>query len=391
MAVIARRRVSQFTEGLKSKDPNVSLQAARNIIQECKDSGQSLINFIRLAVDTRAEEDKGVFTGYNGFEAVLMDLGIPLQPDLDSGVVMQMAGDTFITHPGSRLLFPEVIDQVLRLKTRVNNVENTASIVGNSRTISGAEFITTYFDPSANGADQTFIIPELGEIPMTKITTEQNTVAMYKHGSGYEFSYEFDRRAQLDIITPFAARIARKLEISKVAALTYMLINGDGVNPAATGYNLSTYGGDFTGGKTLKDNYRALAKFLMTLAQSSYSFDKLICNFDTYIELMFMFAPTSSGAASVADYMAQKRGMIDVAPLDLLGGRVQVALSSTVPANKIICEIQAECAEELVEANSNISESERAITNQKIMYTRTENTGYKLVHPDARVLLDVAN
>ena len=95
-----------------------------------------------------------------------------------------------------------------------------------------------------------------------------------------------------------------------------------------------------------------------------------------------------------------KLGALDylIKPLaaDKLPSVVQQALnvtnmSSQVPANKIIALTKAECMEELVEANSMISESERAITNQTIRYVKTENTGYKLNFPDARVVLDVAN
>ena len=48
-----------------------------------------------------------------------------------------------------------------------------------------------------------------------------------------------------------------------------------------------------------------------------------------------------------------------------------------------------ECIEELIEANSNISESERSIIDQSIKYVKTETTGYKLAIPEARVVLDV--
>jgi hypothetical protein len=40
--------------------------------------------------------------------------------------------------------------------------------------------------------------------------------------------------------------------------------------------------------------------------------------------------------------------------------------------------------EELVEAGSNIDESERAIQNQSITYVKSENAGYKLAFGDTR-------
>lgn len=385
---VKKRPVAELVGGLmsgQSKDAGLALAS------EVKASGLNIADFLRLAVVTDdTPENAAKFANLDGFGAVLKALDIPLRDDMKRGHLALAAGNTFTTYPGSRLLFPEVVDQVLRQQNRLNLIERTDSFVSNSRTINGNEVISTYADMS--GADKTYTIAEGAEIPVQKFVTTQNNVALFKHGSGYEFTYEFDRRVQIDLLTPYAARIARRLEISKVAAATYVLINGDGVNAAAATVNLSTFGADYSGGKTLKDNYRALAKFIMYYAQNGYSFDTLVCNFDTYVELMFMFTPTTVGGMSVADYLVADRGTPSIdTTLPLMNGMVKVALSSQVPANKIIALTKAECVEELVEANSMISESERAITNQTIRYVKTENTGYKLNFPDARVVLDVAN
>ena len=45
------------------------------------------------------------------------------------------------------------------------------------------------------------------------------------------------------------------------------------------------------------------------------------------------------------------------------------------------CNGEGECIEELVEANSNISESRRSIIDQSINYVKTETTGYKVIYP----------
>ena len=71
------------------------------------------------------------------------------------------------------------------------------------------------------------------------------------------------------------------------------------------------------------------------------------------------------------------------------GGTIQIpmptfVLSSSAPANKLIGYTRGETLEELVEANSMIEESERAIQNQSITFVRTENTGYKLAFGDTR-------
>lgn len=169
------------------------------------------------------------------------------------------------------------------------------------------------------------------------------------------------------------------------------MINGDGVNPAAEVQTFSSFGA--TGGVISAANYKALAKFLMkSNANNGYVFDTFVVNFDMYVELMFMsqlVIGTATGAISPVDYMNSKGAPAISTTLPFMNGMVNVVLSSSVPAGKIIAMTKAECIEELVMACGNISESERSITNQSITYVKTEETGYKLAVPKARVVLNV--
>ena len=301
-------------------------------------------------------------------------------------MVLQAASESFQTYPGTRAMFPEVIDDMLRWKNRQDQIESVAPLLAQSRTIAGTEMISTIVNDDSAERD-TFTVPELARIPVRTIRTSQTSVAMYKHGSAYRTSYEFNRRSSIDILTPFAARVARELEISKTKAAVSVLINGDGVNPAAPTAALSAYGADFTGGKTLQHNYKALAKFLMERAKNGTPVDMLVGNFDTYVELMFMFAPTNSVGLNKTEMEALVAAGTPMLQLPIMGGAVQFAVSSAVPANKLIAFSKAETLEELVEAGASISENERSILNQSITYVRTEVTGYKLAFGDTRTLL----
>ena len=359
------------------------------LVKEAASFGLNLRDYLTLAVDTKGGEDK--WKGYNGYEAIKVALNLPHANDFEAGITLQAAANTFNTYAGTRAMFPEVIDDMLKFKTlQDNKVENIASIVGQSRTVSQREMISTYYeDDIADGSVNTFTIAELGKIPVRSVRTSQSSVNFGKRGSGIELSYEFARDASLDIITPFAARIARALEKSKVAAATSILINGDGVNPMAEVQAFSGFGA--TGGAINAANYKALAKFLMSNANNGYVFDTFVVNFDMYVELMFMAQPViGAGAISTVDFMVGKGAPAISTTLPFMNGMVNVVLSSSVPANRIIAMTKAECIEELVMAGGNISESERSITNQSITYVKTEETGYKLAVPKARVVLDVA-
>lgn len=383
-----RKPVEEVCAGLLSASNHESTEAGMKLVAKARDAGVSVSDYLILAVDTNSGEVAKRTPGLNGFEQALAHLNLPFRDSYEHGVVLQAAADTFQTYTGTRAMFPEVIDQLLKYKARQEQIENTAALVSQTRVINQVEMITTFMDDTA-GEDDTFTIAEMGRIPVRKISTSQNSVKMWKHGSGYQFSYEFNRRMSLDIITPFASRVARRLEISKVRAATLILINGDGVNAAAATDTLGAYGGDFAGGKTLKNNYQALAKFLMTKAKAGYPIDTLVTNFDNFVELMLMFTPTTLGNRSEAATLIAERGLPAInTNLPILNGSVNVVLSSAVPAGKIVAMIKGETLEELVEAGSNLTESERSIENQSIMYVKSEVTGYKIAMPDTRFYLD---
>lgn len=364
-----------------------SADKGMKLVKDAASFGLNLRDYLTLAVDTKGGDNK--WKGFNGYEAVKVALNLPHANDFEAGITLQAAANTFQTYAGTRAMFPEVIDDMLKFKTlQDNKVENIASIVGQSRTVSQREMISTYYEDDANDR-KTYIVSELGRIPVRSVRTSEASVKFGKRGSGIEMSYEFARDASLDILTPFASRIARELEKSKVAAATGILINGDGTNAAADVQNFSTFGA--TGGVISSANYKALAKFLMSNANAGYVFDTFVVNFDMYVELMFMAQPIiGAGATSPVDYMIGKGAPAVSTTLPFMNGMVNVVLSSAVPAGKIVAMTKAEALEELVMAGGNIAESERSILNQSITYVKTEETGYKIAIPKARVVLDVA-
>ena len=378
-----RKPVEEVVGGLLSASSHESAEAGKKLIDKARDAGLSLRDYLVLAVDVKSGTSGAAnqAAGLNGYEAALSHLNLPFGNDFEQGVVLQAASDTFATYAGTRAMFPEVLDDMLKQAGRIEQLENTAALVSQSRVINGVEMISTVMEDTVE-EDGTFTIAEGGKIPVRAVRTSQNSVRMYKHGSGYEFTYEFNRRASLDIITPFASRVARRLEISKVAAATSVLISGDGVNAAATAEDLATYGADFAGTKTLKDNYRALAKFIMAKWKAGYTIDTIACNFDLYVEMMFMFAQTNIGTASDIQNL-QAAGAPGI-NLPVMNGMVNVVLSSSIPDGYFVAFVKRESLEELVEAGSTIAESERSITNQVVTYVRSENTGYKLSFPDGR-------
>lgn len=384
---IPRRAPEEVLAGLRDNNPGTSQLAAAALVRDAKESGLSMRDYLTLAIDPTKAKEPRRYEGLNGFEAALMELSLPVKQDLENGVLLQAAADTFQRFPGTRALFPEVIDTMVRWKNRQDLIEKVEPLVAQSRTIAGTEMISTVVDDDSN-ARKTYTIPELANIPVRSIRTSQTAVQIFKHGSGIRASYEFERRASLDIMTPFAARIGRELELSKVHAATRVLMNGDGVNPAAPAIAFTDplVGGDLS--KPISQQYKALATWLVLRAQAGVPVDTLVGNLKMYLELLFMFTPSLSAAKSEADALAEKGAPRINVNLPLLGGNCNFVLSSTMPDNKLLGYSKADTLEELVEAGSSISENERSIQNQSITYVKTESTGYKLAFGDTREVLD---
>jgi len=382
-----RTAVDQALSGLLSANLADSVNAGHRLVREAKDFGLCMQDYLKLAVDPNAGEQAAKYSGLNGFETSLAFLNLPFRDNLDQGVFLQAAADTFQKFPGTRAMFPEVVDSMLRWKNRQNQIESIAPLLAQSRTINGTELISTVVDDDS-AARGSYIIAELAKIPVRTIRTSQSSVTIWKHGSGIRTSYEFERRSSLDILTPFAARIARELEISKVRAATSILINGDGVNGAAPVVPITSVGGVVTTTTPFRNQYAAFAKWMMTQAAAGIPIDTVVGNIDMYLELLLMFTPTLASQTSEIGAAVANGGPGINLNIPLLGGSATFAVSTSMPAGKLLGMTKSETLEELIEAGSSIAENEKSITNQSITYVRTENSGFKLAYGDTRSILD---
>jgi len=380
----------QVLAGLKSDNPSDSLRAGQKIVAEAKKAQLNLPDYLRLAI-TPDKDSK-----LDGFECALAYLNLPVREDYSQHIVLQAAAESFTTYPGTRALFPPVIDNILQWKYRQDQIENVNNIVGQSRTISGVEMITTVVDDSADDYQQTGVIAEGANVPIRSLRTSEKSVKFFKFGGGFEFTYEFQRRASLDMVTPYAARMQREVEIGQVAVATALLVNGDGVSGAAPVTNATTLAATLPADgqpvpKTGRIDWTVFLAWLVQQAKAGTPIDTIVGNWDVYLEWQRLFAtPTQNAGLPTMDIL--RRAGVDVNVVNPPAGlipNINFAVSSTAPANKLIGFIRAETLEELVENGSDIEESVRAIENQKVRYTKTVNKGYRLVFGDTRSVLNL--
>ena len=384
LSEIKRGPVEAVLGNLKSEYPAESINAGLKLTAQAKKFGLSMRDYLTLAINTRDGEHAGKFAQLDGYEAALAFLNLPIKQDLKHGILLEAASDTFQTYPGTRAMFPEVIDDMLRWADREGSfsLENTGDVVAASRTTTQTEVLWTIVDDDSEERT-THTIAELARIPVRSLKSSQKTVEFHKHGSGYRTSYEFSRRARLDLLTPFANRVNRELQKSKMAVATYMLINGDGNSPAADVVDSKDFATTVAG----KLNYEALMRWLADRARRGTPVDTVLGNYKAWIDWILLWTPTLNGNRSEAEALAAAGGPKLMTAMTVAPG-VKFALSSTVPDDQLVGFTKGETLEELIEAGSVISESERAVQNQSITYVRTENTGYRIVFPDTREIMD---
>lgn len=379
LSQIKKRKLDEIVNPILSKSARESEEAGLALSREANDFGLNLPDFLNLAVDlSEGKEAELHSNGLSGYEMVNMALNLPNKNDFRNQVVLAQASETFATNPGSRVLFPYTIDNVLRWKDRQASLETVDDLIAGSRTIRGTELIRLIAEDKADDR-KTFDIPEGSRIPVRKVRMSDRSVKIYKHGSGMEFTYEFMRRSAIDLVTPFAARIERDLQSSKMAACTNIMINGDGEVGAATAVTQQ--------GSTL--TYEGIVALATQAIKDKNPIDTLAGDIDAYWQFVKIFGAYANGA-SEADVMASKGG-----PALTLGRNIflpiKFVLNSHVPAGKILAFNKAETIEEVVEAGSRIEEEETAVRNQIVTYVRTENTGYSLIYPKTRYLLTYKN
>jgi hypothetical protein len=392
---LARNRVSaeELLAPLLSENMADSTRAGQNLVQAAKNLQLSLPDYLRLAIDPeKGETTKGA--KLNGFEAALVVCGLPVRDDIDNGMLLQAAAETFKTFPGTRAMFPPVVDEILQWKYRQNNYESAERIVSQTRGIDGIEMITQVVDDAEGDYQATGVIAEGGRIPIRSIKGSEKAVKFYKFGGGVEFTYEFERRASLELVAPYMARTQREVELGKVNMATQILINGDGVNGAAPVVNATDLAGTLpTDGrpvpKTGRIDWEVFLAWLVDRAKKGVPMDTVLGNYDMYLEWLRMFAkPTANAGLSQGDQLRAAGVSVALANPGF-DFNVNFALSSAAPAAKLVGFIKAETLEELVENGSDIEESTRAIENQKVKIFKTENRGFRLIFGDTREVLNL--
>jgi hypothetical protein len=385
-----RRSVEDVVGKLKADNDSESTEAGLRLMRDAKQYGLNVADYLRLAIqpDGLAAELK-----LDGYETAKMHLGLPTRDDYKNGVVLQAAADAFASYRGVRALFPEVIDDVVQWRYRQTEFENPEALISQSRTINGTELITTVITDSEEDYQRYGMIGEGARIPVWSIKASDQSVKIFKFGVGLEWTYEFARRASLDLITPYVMRAERATKTAQTGTAYSLMVNGDGVHSAAdvrdasdveTDNNLDV--GTVAAGRI---NWEILTAWLVERAKAGAPIDTVAGNWDTYLQWRLMFAKPSIAEGMSQSEVLQRAGISAAQANPRLDFNINFALVSDAAANQLLGFSKADTVEELIENGSDIEESERVMKNQRVNLYHTRNAGYRLIFGDTRQILNL--
>lgn len=385
-----RRSVEDVVGKLKSNSETESVEAGMRLMASAKEYGLNVADYLRLAIQP---DGVSAELGLDGYESAKLFLGLPTRDDYRNGIVLQAAADSFASYRGVRALFPEVVDDVVQWKYRQTEFESPEALISQSRTINGTELITTVVQDSEEDYQRYGMIGEGARIPVWSIKASDQSVKIFKFGVGLEWTYEFARRASLDLITPYVMRAERATKTAQTATAYGLMVNGDGIHGAAPVRNASAVetdnGLDVGAVAAGKINWEILTAWLVERAKAGAPIDTVAGNWDTYLQWRLMFArPTMDVGMTTADAL-RAAGVQAAQAVPQLDFNLRFALVSDAAPNQLLGFSKNDTVEELIENGSDIEESERVMKNQRVNLYSTKNAGYRLIFGDTRQILNL--
>jgi len=263
--------------------------------------------------------------------------------------------------PESRILFPEFVSRVARMALLKDQDYDVNNLLATTRTIQGTTYKELWIDTKAGQSDQVDRdqyamgrVGEFGTFPRVQIAWEESAKSVYKRGVQIDMSYEFQREATIDILSIVISRImlTQSMDLFKKA----MAIGFNGTTVTES----SSLDAAATGGKI---TYTAWLKW--TASFRPYHCSVYYCSLDTALKIIMMEKPDVDPVAMMA---ALKQGPV--------GQNIQVSrgmwenvtifpmTDGTIPEDHVFTLDKQYALERVIQAGTDIQESERIITQQ---------------------------
>lgn len=258
-----------------------------------------------------------------------------------------------------------------------------SELVATTTAISGEDYRSLYMTYDAE-ALRMFRVGESAEIPLAKLATSDRNIRLKKYGRGFRVTYEVLRRTRIDKVAWWIRWMAVQSEIDKISAALDVIVNGDGnANTAATEYNLLTLDPDAVAGELSLKGWLAFhMKF-----ENPYTMTTALGQVDEVLQLVLL--NTGSANVPLANYQAAGIGF-GLTPINVTADNIRYGWTSEAPNNKFVALDRRFALEHVTEIGSEITETERFITNQTEVMVMTENSAFAVLDPAAAKILDIS-
>lgn len=388
-----------FKKGEKLKPQEVIAKLKHSEASTGRENAMLLLhdaNTMGFGVDALLHQNVEGGQGLDGFEATFAALGVPLNLKDDTAIAAFASATTsFMTNDGLSVLLPSLVNNLLRSQDNKGIIEKADDLILQTRMVkSNAVQKEIVYDKDTNDSYATHRIAEGANIPTRKLKTGQSNVKFYKTGHGIEVSYEFAQDMTPDILVPYANRIQFERSQSEHIIAVQTLINGESNDPGSANGAIATDDLDTIdnqAGTPLRARAEGFIKWLIEAARAGRPIDTLVVGWDSIFELQYMFPVSdANGNAAVGVGAVAAGGALAQMQVKVVNGinfNLNVVISSAVEEKQIIGYRKGETMERLIKTNSQISEQERSIKNQTLLYTNTIISGFTLAYGESRRLL----
>jgi hypothetical protein len=290
--------------------------------------------------------------------------------------------------PESRILFPEFVSRVARMALLKDQDYDVNNLLATTRTIQGTTYKEMWIDTTPGQSDQPNRdnyamgrVGEFGTFPRVQISWSESAKSVYKRGVQIDMSYEFQREATMDILSIVISRIMMTQSMDLFKKALAIGFNGTTVTESSTLDPLATGN---------KITYTAWLKW--TASFKPYSCSTYYCSLDTALKVIMMEKPNVDPVAMMA---ALKQGPVTQEIQVSRGMWANVTIfpmtDGSIPDDYIFTLDKQYALERVIQAGTDIQESERIITQQFDSMVISVSDEISRIFHDATFVLHLSN
>lgn len=360
-AAANRMTFSQYLERIQPSQPDDRLDAYERQLK-------------RFGITVRSQPEKGIYASTIEQFLKASETYANNQP-LQTGV------------PSSAILFPEFVSRTARMAMLSNTDYDVSNLLSTTRVINGSTYKELWIDTTPGQNDQPNLnkyemgrVGEFGTFPRTQITWAESAKSVFKRGVQVDMSYEFQREATVDILSIVISRIMLSQSRSLFTKALDKAFNGAPVVQSST-LDATSIGGKLT--------YEAWLKW--TASFDVYTCDTYYMSLNTAVKVIMMEKPNIDPVAMMASL---KQGPVSQTIQVARGLWKNVTIfpltDGSIADDYILTFDKMYALERVIQAGTDIQESERIITQQFDSVVISVADEISLIFDDSRFVLHIS-